>query len=54
MYETLRGLDRDLLLERLSPPLGPREIDAILERRDKVIARLDALIAERGEEAVLF
>jgi len=54
MYETLRDFDRDILRERLSPPLGPQEIDAILERRDKVLARLDALIAERGEDAVLF
>jgi len=54
MYEGLKELDRDLLQEHVSPPLEGPEINALLKRRDKVLARLDALIAERGEAAVLF
>ncbi len=54
MYETLKDFDEDLLLERLSPPLERAHIRAILKRRDKVVERLDALIAERGEAVVLF
>jgi hypothetical protein len=30
------------------------ELNWILRRRDQVVARLDALMAERGEAAVLF
>ncbi len=54
VYETLKGFDADHLRERLSPPLEGADVSAILKRRDKVVERLDALIAERGEAAVLF
>lgn len=54
LYEGLRDIDAAQLQELVSPPLGPIEIDFMLRRRDKIIARLDALIDERGVDAVLF
>ena len=34
--------------------LMDRQVDAILVRRDKLLARIEKLIAEKGEEAVLY
>jgi hypothetical protein len=54
LYLRLKELDREELMERLSPPLDHFDVDWILQRRDKVIAHLDALIAQHGEDAILF
>ena len=54
LYDGLKALDRDDMATLLSPTLTSPEIDWMLKRRDKVIARLDGLIEERGEDAVLF
>jgi hypothetical protein len=37
----------------LGPLLEPEEIRAIIARRDNVIAYIDRLIAQHGEDAVL-
>ena len=37
-----------------APPLSASEVNWVLRRRDKVAAHIEALIAERGEGAVLF
>lgn len=50
----LEALDEQVLAERLRGLLGPWEIRALLARRDLLVARLRALVAERGETAVLF
>lgn len=54
LYDGLKKLDRDGLVRLLSPTLTATDVDWMLKRRDKVVARLDGLIAERGEAAVLF
>lgn len=54
MYERMKALDEPTLRQSLHPFLRNVEISAILKRRDKIIRRLDALIAEQGESAVLF
>ena len=54
MYERLVELDEEILADLVSPVLGSEEIDGVLARRDKVVARLDQLIEERGVEKVLF
>jgi len=54
LYDRLQELDHDELMERVSPPLDRFDVDWILQRRDKVIAHLDALIAQHGEDAILF
>lgn len=54
LFVRLQQLERDELMERLSPPLTPSEVDWMLRRRDKLVAHINRLIEERGEEAVLF
>ena len=34
--------------------LTPFEVDALMKRRDLIVARFDRLVAQRGESAVLF
>lgn len=50
----LRQLSLERLEERLSPWLTRAQIEAILERRDRIVETAERLIAERGELAVLF
>ena len=54
LYERLQALTYEQLEPLLSPPLTDSEVRWVLRRRDKVIEHIDALIAERGEGAVLF
>lgn len=53
LYERLKTLTADELMPVMSPPLTASEVNWVLRRRDKVSAHLDALIAEKGPEAVL-
>jgi hypothetical protein len=53
VLERLRGLDRRTVEEKLGPWLRKAELEALLVRRDVVVARADARIAESGEEVVL-
>jgi hypothetical protein len=54
LYRRLQELEGEELMDRLSPPLDRFDVDWILKRRDKVIAHLDGLIAQHGEDAILF
>jgi len=54
LYAAMQALTYEQLEPLLSPPLTQSEVRWILQRRDKVIAHLDGLIADRGEGAVLF
>lgn len=54
LYERLRDLEPSTIRRELEPFLDPAEIDALLARRDKILERLDAEIAARGERLVLF
>ncbi len=54
VLQALRDLDRNEAMAALSDYLSRDEIDALLERRDKIVAHIEALIAERGETMVLF
>ncbi len=54
MYQRLKALDEALVRERLKPYLSSFEMDALLTRRKLILERLDTLIAERGEERVLY
>jgi len=47
-------LDRPTLDARLGAWLGNRQIAALLERRDRILAIAERLAAERGEDKVLF
>lgn len=54
LLERLRKLDRDTLKKELSECLPKPEIEAILARRDRIIKHFEDLVAERGEEQVLY
>jgi hypothetical protein len=54
IWEGLEALDPAVTAERLAPYMSPREVDALLERRKRLLALIEKLIAERGESAVLY
>ena len=54
LFARLKTLTAEEMLPVMSPPLTESEVNWVLRRRDKVAAHIDALIAERGEDAVLF
>ncbi|HUP47055.1 MAG TPA: hypothetical protein VM779_16230 [Thermoanaerobaculia bacterium] len=54
LYERLKSADPAVITERLSPYMSQREIDALLERRMKLVALIDDLIAAKGEASVLY
>jgi hypothetical protein len=53
LWERLKTLDAATVTARLAPHMSAKEIDALLVRRDLLIARIEKLIAEKGEGAVL-
>jgi len=56
MLARLRVLDAKELEEKLVKPqyLSKSELEAVLARRDKIVAFFDGEIARKGEEAILF
>jgi hypothetical protein len=54
MVERLPQLTHPALQARLDGALTRGQIDALLERRDALLSRVETLITEKGEEAVLF
>jgi hypothetical protein len=50
----LRALNRDEVLARTRPHLTNGELNAVMARRDKLVAHFEQLVAEKGEAAVLF
>lgn len=54
LVQRLRALDRQKLTDRLSHLLSDVQIEAILDRRDALLAHLDQIVAERGETHALF
>lgn len=53
LYEGLRKLDAQSLKQKLGDYLLAAERRALLERRDRLVAHFDALIAEQGDLAVI-
>lgn len=53
LFERVKTLRRDELLEVLSPPLTESEVDWVLRRRDKVVDHIEELIATRGDESIV-
>jgi len=49
----LRALTKQQVEEATKPYIGGAEIEPLMDRRDLIVARFDALIAERGEAVVL-
>ena len=53
LWQGLRSLDAGAVEERL-PYLSKQRLRALLARRDRIVERLEDLIAERGERWVIF
>ena len=47
-------LDKTILQERLGRWLTGRQIDTMLKRRDKILELAERLVAEKGEDKVLY
>jgi hypothetical protein len=54
LLEKLRGLDSNQVSEKTKHYLTKDEVKAVMARRDKIVARFQELIAEKGEMAVLY
>lgn len=54
LLDRLRALTKAQLTEKTKPYLGGAEIDALLARRDLIVARFEQLAAERGEARVFY
>jgi len=54
LLERLEALDAEALEQELGPLLSGSKRRALLARRDLILARAAELVAERGEEAVLY
>jgi len=54
LLDRLRALDFDTLKERTGRWLTGEQIKALLARRDLIVAHAEELVAEKGEEAVLY
>lgn len=50
----LRAMDEAALEKAVGDHLGPAEREALMHRREAILAHFDRLVAERGEEVVLF
>jgi len=54
LYDALRTLDPPRIRAALGAFLSETELDALIERKERVLAVLDELIRDMGEQAVLF
>jgi hypothetical protein len=54
LMQKLRQLDEAQVLETTKPHLTEKEVKAVIARRDWIVAYFQRLIAEKGEEKVLY
>ncbi|MGD9345929.1 MAG: hypothetical protein PVH84_08720, partial [Candidatus Aminicenantes bacterium] len=54
MFLSLKKVDEDEVKTVLQPHLNDEEIKALLKRKDSIIDKIQLLIEEKGEDAVLF
>lgn len=54
LFQTLLKLDNDIVKAKLSLYLNEQEIIALLQRKNIIIEKIQNLIEEKGEEAVLY
>ena len=54
LFEKLKALDGNVLAERTTHYLNKDEVKAVMARRDKIVAQFQKLIAEKGENEVLY
>jgi hypothetical protein len=54
LLEKLKALDGNELTEKTKHYLTKDEVKGVMARRDKIVARFQQLIAEKGEGEVLY
>jgi hypothetical protein len=54
LLEKLKALDANVLTEKTSRYLTKDEVKAVMARRDKIVAQFQKMIAEKGENEVLY
>lgn len=54
LWRRIREISESEIEEHLSAYLSHKQIKALMKRRDKVVAHIEELIAERGEQSVIF
>src|SRR5437868_12440961 len=54
LLDKLRTLDKNELARRTKGYLNKDEVDAVIARRDKIVACFDKLVAAKGENEVLY
>src|SRR5271157_184676 len=54
LFEKLKALDGNELAAKTKNYLNKTEVNAVMARRDKIVATFQALIAEKGENEVLY
>ncbi len=54
LYESLKSLDKARVRQELKPYLPKSEIEAMMRRREKILALLLEIVEKRGADAVIF
>jgi len=54
LLEKLKALDANTLTEKTKPYLTKDEVKAVMARRDKIVQQFQRMIAEKGENEVLY
>ena len=54
LFEKLKALDANALTEKTKHYLSKDEVKAVMQRRDKIVAQFQKMIAEKGENEVLY
>jgi hypothetical protein len=54
LFEKLKALDANALTEKTTHYLTKDEVKAVMARRDKIVAQFQKMIAEKGENEVLY
>lgn len=54
LFERLKQLDAAQITQALTPYLQPKELQALIVRRELLVEYIESLIAENGEAAVLY
>ena len=54
LLDRLRGLARDAVARAVGDHLTKWEIDALMARRDRIVSHFDELVAQKGENQVLY
>lgn len=54
LFEKLKALDANALQEKTKLYLTKEEVNAVMARRDKIVAHFEKLIAQKGEKEMLY